>query len=227
MKIPKLHSWDLDYASAADLQTQLEKKLRLESSENKISLVAGCDVSSQFHGKDFSAAVVMMTIPGFEVIEIVSATVTVNFPYIPGLLSFREMPALLKAWEKVENVPDLVFCDGSGTIHPRRFGLACHLGLWLNIPTIGCAKNLLCGEHEELGMGKGSCKEVILDGLEIGSAVRTRTGVKPMFVSPGNLISHSQAVELTLKACPRYRIPEPIRTAHNTANEARRAFNNK
>ena len=182
-------------------------------------------MSSEFRSKRFFAAVVLLSYPDFTILEEAAAECMVDFPYIPGLLSFREMPALLEAWRKVEYRPDLIFCDGSGTIHPRRFGLACHLGLWLNIPTIGCAKNLLCGEYDEPGAQKGDWEIVCLEGEPVGAALRTRTGTKPMFISPGNLISLEQAVNYTLKASPKYRIPQPIRAAHNSANIARRSAN--
>ena len=225
MQIPSLHTWNLDYQSACLLQTGLSARLDLKPRRLEPSIIAGCDVSSEFRSKRFFAAVVLLSYPDFTILEEAAAECMVDFPYIPGLLSFREMPALLEAWRKVEYRPDLIFCDGSGTIHPRRFGLACHLGLWLNIPTIGCAKNLLCGEYDEPGAQKGDWEIVCLEGEPVGAALRTRTGTKPMFISPGNLISLEQAVNYTLKASPKYRIPQPIRAAHNSANIARRSAN--
>jgi len=221
MEIRQLHSWDLNYAEARELQSELQSQLRLVPLEGEVKYIAGCDVSSALRSRNFTAAVVVMNFPEMEVIEKVSTELDVDFPYIPGLLSFREMPVLLKAWERITNVPDLIFCDGSGLIHPRKMGLACHLGLWLRIPVIGCAKNLLCGEYKPPNTEKTSVAEVEYEGEVVGAAVRTRTDVKPMFISPGNLISLKEAIDFVLKACPKYRIPEPIRAAHRVANEAR------
>ena len=216
-----LHSWDLDFSEARALQTELASRLRLEPLKKSVKLVAGCDVSSAFRGRKFWAAAAALTLPDFEIIETATASAEVDFPYIPGLLSFREMPVLLKAFEKLDTVPDLIFCDGSGMIHPRKFGLACHLGLWLDLPVIGCAKNLLCGEHQPLPPGRGCSEIVYLEGEALGAVVRTRQGVKPVYISPGNLITPEEAVTFILAATPRYRLPEPIRAAHRLANQAR------
>lgn len=224
MDIPDLHPWNLDYQSARDLQTQLRHRLDLTPGTIEFKKVAGCDVSSEWHGKTFFAAVVTLSYPDFTPIEDAVAECEVDFPYIPGLLSFREMPPLLKAFDKLKIRPDVIFCDGSGTIHPRGFGLACHLGLWLGIPAIGTAKNLLCGEHRAPGNDKGMWERVTLNGEVIGAALRTRQGVKPVYVSPGNMLSLEQAVEFTLKCCPRYRITEPVREAHRAANRARESM---
>ena len=190
----------------------------MEWESREIKTVAGCDVSGEFRGKKFYAAVVVMSYPKMEIIEKAWADGEVNFPYVPGLLSFREMPVLLKAFAQLETCPDVIFCDGSGTIHPRKFGLACHLGLWLNLPVIGVAKNLLCGEYGEVGMNQGDWSLVILDEETVGGALRSRNGIKPIFVSPGNRISLEKAVEMTLAVCRNYRLPQPIRAAHREAN---------
>lgn len=222
MEIPELHSWDFDYRNARILQTKLRTRLNLNPLSSNIRTVAGCDVSNEKGGNRFTAAVVVLSFPDFSIIEESCAHCTVDFPYVPGLLSFREMPPLLAAWRKIECAPDLVYCDGSGMIHPRRFGLACHLGLWLGIPTIGCAKNLLCGDYETPGSRRGEWAKVYLDGEAVGAAVRTRADTKPMFISPGNLLSLEQSVQFTMEACPKYRLPEPIRAAHKAANSARK-----
>lgn len=225
MQIPSLHPWNLDYESARRFQRELSARLDLKPRPLEPSIIAGCDVSNELGSSRFFAAVVLLSFPDFTILEEVTAERIVNFPYIPGLLSFREMPALLEAWRKIQRKTDLIFCDGSGTIHPRRFGLACHLGLWLNISTIGCAKNLLCGKYNEVAAQKGDWENVYLEGEAVGAALRTRTNTKTMFISPGNLISLEQAVDFTLKVSPKYRIPEPIRAAHNSANNARRSAN--
>jgi deoxyribonuclease V len=213
----ELHSWDLDYASARDLQVELSRHLKLIPLKSTPNIIAGCDVSCDKLNPILRAGVVIMKFPEFTILETAVAEVETYFPYIPGLLSFREMPALLSAWRKIEIIPDLVFCDGSGTIHPRKFGLACHLGLWLNIPTVGCAKNLLCGEYENLETGRGNVSEVVYQNEVLGTALRSKTGVKPLFISPGNLITLKQAVEYTLQCAPHFRLPEPIRSAHTLA----------
>ncbi|MBC8277803.1 MAG: deoxyribonuclease V [FCB group bacterium] len=224
MRITPLHNWNLSSDQARNLQTELSSQLILTEKSITPNLIAGCDVSSEWHGNTLFAAVVIMSFPDFRIIEIATASAQADFPYIPGLLSFREMPVLLKAWAKIENKPDLVFCDGSGLIHPRFFGLACHLGLWLNLPTIGAAKNLLCGTCAEPGNDKGAFSPVTHKNIIAGSAVRTRTGVKPVYVSPGNLISVDSATTAVLQTSSRYRLPEPVRAAHKAANEARRQY---
>lgn len=221
MDIAALHRWDLDYGAARRLQEELSGWLKLDEKPNRVIHIAGCDVSGEWRGKRFHAAVVVLKYPCFEVLETVTAEGVIEFPYIPGLLSFREMPVLLKAWEKVKIIPDLVFCDGSGLIHPRRMGLACHLGLWLDIPVIGAAKNLLCGEYGDLGIDKGEYAPVADTIGIMGAAVRSKRGVKPIFISPGNRIDITSAIGWTLKCCGKYRFPEPIRAAHTAANAAR------
>lgn len=221
MEIAKLHDWEMDYKSARRLQIELHQRLRLKPMLQPPKLIAGCDVSGNLRGYTFYSAVVLLSYPDLKIIEQRSFKLVNYTPYIPGLLSFREMPILLETWKFVRPVPDLVFCDGSGLIHPRKFGLACHLGLWLNLPTIGCAKNLLCGEHKTVGNKRGDWEPVIFQGETVGAAVRTRANTKPMYISPGNWITLEQSIEYVLKTTPKYRIPEPIRTAHMSANQFR------
>ena len=142
---------------------------------------------------------------------------TVEFPYVPGLLSFRELPLVLRAFEEMASAPDLVFVDGQGIAHPRRFGIAAHLGLLLDVPTIGCAKSWLIGDHEEPGMEAGSYTPLVDGGETIGAVVRTRSGVKPVYVSIGHKVSLEQAVQWVLACCRGYRLPEPTRMAHQAA----------
>ncbi|MBL7191898.1 endonuclease V [bacterium] len=220
MNIPRLHSWKLDYESARLLQIELRSRLVLNSDLTKIETIAGCDVSQNMGTGLFFASAVIMDFNNFKVIEERTAAVEVDFPYIPGLLSFREMPALLKVWELVETIPDVIIVDGQGTIHPRRMGLACHLGLWLNLPTIGCAKKPLCGDFQMPSNERGSCELIRMNEEIIGAVLRTRSGVKPVFVSPGNLIDLDKSMEIVLQA-GKYRLPEPIRAAHTAANRAR------
>ena len=221
MEIAKLHDWTMNYKSARQLQIELRQRLHLKPMLRPPKVIAGCDVSCKLRVNMFYSAVVILSYPEFKITNEYNYRLVNSAPYIPGLLSFREMPILIETWEMVQPIPDLVFCDGSGLIHPRKFGLACHLGLWLNLPTIGCAKNLLCGEHKTVGNKKGDWEPVIFQGETVGAAVRTRANTKPMYISPGNWITLEQSIEYVLKTTPKYRIPEPIRTAHISANRFR------
>ncbi len=166
-------------------------------------------------------AVTLWSLNRGEVTQSTTATAEAALPYIPGLLAFREIPVLLEAFRKLQVRPEAVICDGQGTAHPRGFGIACHLGLYLGIPTVGCGKSRLIGSYTEPGNPKGSATDLTHRGRRIGQVVRTRTGVKPVFVSPGHLVGFDEAVELVLRACSRYRLPEPVRAAHKLANETR------
>ena len=212
----------MSYKGARSLQSELSSRLSLRWNNRNIATAAGCDVSGEFQGKRLTASVVIMSWPDFHILDATTATLEIDFPYIPGLLSFREMPVLLKAFEKIRFQPDVILCDGSGLIHPRKFGLACHLGLWLDKPVIGVAKNLLCGEHDTVRDKKGSSAPVILNNEAVGAALRTRSRVKSLYVSPGNHIDNANSLDIVLKSCRKYRLPEPIRAAHKAANEARK-----
>jgi len=165
--------------------------------------------------------VVVATFPDFEPVETVLAEAPTPFPYIPGLLSFREGPVLVQAFAKLRAKPDVFLFDGMGIAHPRRCGIASHLGLWLGRPTIGCGKTLLTGKYGDLAEEKGACAPLVDKGETIGVALRTRTGRKPMFISPGHLADIASAAALVLACAPRYRLPEPIRLAHRAAGTAR------
>jgi deoxyribonuclease V len=168
------------------------------------------------------AGVVVMSGDARHVLETVTTSVRPRFPYIPGLLSFRETPAVIEAWTKLKTLPDCLICDGHGLAHPRRFGIACHLGVLLDLPSIGCAKSLLVGTHRTPPKRRRSVEPLLDRGEQIGSVVRTRHGVAPVFVSQGNRISLNAAVQTVLDAFGGYRLPEPTRRAHLLANEARR-----
>ena len=187
----------------------------------KLKLVAGTDISYSKKSDKFYGAVLVLSLPDLEEVDRATAVGRVKFPYIPGLLSFREAPILLKAFEKLETVPDLIMFDGQGTAHPRGLGLASHMGLILDIPSIGCAKSRLCGGHREVSKKAGSHVPLKLDGRTIGAVVRTRDKVNPIFVSPGHRMGFRAAVKWTLKCCGGYRIPEPTRRAHHLVNELR------
>jgi len=174
--------------------------------------VAGADCALGSDGR-IHAAVLVFSFPELIQLERSSACLPLRFPYVPGLLSFRECPVLLKAISRLKTVPDVVFVDGQGLAHPRRMGLACHLGLWLDRPTVGIAKSALVGEFQGLGRSKGSSAELVDAGEVVGVALRTADGVKPVFVSPGHRMTLKDAVRLTLACCDGYRIPKPTREA--------------
>jgi deoxyribonuclease V len=222
MKIRKLHSWDAaGYREAVQVQERLKSQLILEGDLKEIKTVAGADISYAKGDDTFFAAAVLLRLPHFEVIEESSASGRVHFPYIPGLLSFREGPILLQAFEKLRQVPDLVLIDGQGIAHPRGFGLAAHMGLLLDIPTVGCAKTRLIGTHGEVGQNVGDFAEMFLDSRVIGAVLRTKKNVKPVYISQGHKISLEGALKAVLQCLSGYRIPEPVRRAHLAVNVIR------
>lgn len=181
--------------------------------------VAGVDCALSRDKKRIIACAVILELPGFEPIETQNAAQKLTFPYIPGLLSFREAPVCIEAVEKLKKEPDLFLVDGQGIAHPRRFGLACHLGLFFDKPTIGCAKSRLTGCFEEPALEKGSYSPLKKGNEIIGAVVRTRTNVKPVFVSVGNKCQLKDAIKITLNCTTRYRIPEPARLAHQLVSK--------
>jgi deoxyribonuclease V len=225
-----LHEWNLSYAEARQLQAELAGQVQFTPLRRRPEVVAGLDCAFSKDGKRILAAVVVLQLPGFEVLETAEAVRKVTFPYIPGLLSFREAPACIAAVEKLRKQPDLFIVDGQGVAHPRRLGLAAHLGLFFDKPTIGCAKSRLIGTYEEPPLEKGSYTLLIDDfrfsifdlqsaidnrqSAIIGAVVRTRTNVKPLFVSVGNKCTLADAIEITLACTTMYRLPEPTRLAH-------------
>jgi deoxyribonuclease V len=223
MKIKYLHHWNITYKEAVDIQQELKEKLILDDKQfpGRISTIAGADISYSKQDDMFFAAVILLAYPTMDVIEEVSLTEKAPFPYIPGLLSFREGPALLKAFEKLKSVPDCVIFDGQGIAHPRGIGLASHMGLFLDIPTIGCAKKRLAGVHNEVGVEVGDYADLMLDGRIMGAVVRTKKKVKPLYVSPGHKIGLRRAVDVVLSCCRGYRITEPVRRAHLAVNRIR------
>ncbi len=186
-----------------------------------VDRIAGVDVAYLRETHESVATVVVLSFPQLEVLETAVSRIATPFPYVPGLLSFREIPALLPAFEGLCQQPQIVFVDGHGVAHPRRFGIACHLGLWLEIPTIGIGKSKLCGEFAPPGIEKGSSTPLTAGGELIGVALRSRRAVRPIFVSVGFGLPLKISLEWTLRVTPRYRIPEPIRMAHNLAARAK------
>jgi len=234
---PPLHRFDLTPKEAMALQEELRAHVVAEDRFDEIRRVAGVDVGYDRRGREATAraAVAVLSFPGLEPLADAVATVEVTFPYVPGLLSFRELPAVLAALDRLaqeapEHLPDLLVCDAHGQAHPRRFGLACHLGVLTDTPSIGVAKNLLVGVHDELPPERGAWRPLVdpkagggsggggARGETIGAVVRTRTGVRPVYVSVGHRVSLETAVDLTLRLAPRYRLPETTRRADRLAS---------
>jgi deoxyribonuclease V len=215
MKTQTLHSWNVTVSQAAEIQDRLRTRVIIRDLFTSINHVCGVDVG--FKEQKAVASCVVMSYPDLEVVEHVLHRCAVAFPYIPGLLSFREIPALLPALEKLKCEPDLIIADGQGIAHGRGLGLASHLGILLDLPTIGCAKSRLVGTYAEPGAEKGSWEYLYLGDDVIGAVVRTRKNVKPLFVSVGHGISLQSAIFYTLTCCTSYRLTEPIRFAHRFA----------
>ena len=240
----KRHAWRVAPERARAIQEELRKEWEGADRLPEIRTVAGLDAAFVLTGSQALkkrrsrwnvlreanraiGCVVVFRFPEMEEIERASAVVPLHFPYIPGLLSFREIPALLAALRKLRELPDLLFCDGQGYAHPRRFGLACHLGVLLDRATIGCAKSLLVGTHEELGEEAGSWAPLVderAEGERIGAVLRTRKGVRPVYVSQGHRVSLETAIRLTLEVADGVRIPKPTRAADAFASERKQRF---
>jgi len=219
MQIQHLHEWDLSPQEAIALQKNLADQLLDDTPLDLAAIrsVAGVDVSVK---NDVSqAAVVVASYPELEPIEVVRAQLPISYPYIPGLLTFREGPVLEAAFLKLKHVPDVFIFDGMGQIHPRRMGIAAHMGLWLQRPTIGCGKTHFLGEYKPPATEKGSISELLYKGRQLGVVLRTRTNVKPVYISVGHLANLETAVQFIMSVTPKYRLPEPIRMAHNAAGE--------
>jgi len=221
VKVKKLHKWNLSYSQAIELQKVLSGRLKSAPMPKPPKIVAGLDCAFSPDGRKIIAAAVVLKMPDFEVIETRTATQKVNFPYIPGLLSFREAPVCIAVVQRLKSVPDLFIIDGQGIAHPRRLGLAAHLGLFFEKPTIGCAKSRLTGNFEPPPLEKGTFTLLKDKQQVIGAVLRTRTNVKPVFVSVGDRCQLKEAVELTLACTTRYRLPEPTRLAHQFVSKAR------
>jgi len=236
MKIKDLHSWNLSYSQARDCQKNLASKVQFISLKKPPKLIAGIDCAFSKDGKKIIAAIVVLKLPDFVLAETTTALRKVTFPYIPGLLSFREAPVCIAAVEKLKGKPDIFIIDGQGIAHPRRLGLAAHLGLFFDKPTIGCAKSRLTGTFQDPPLEKGTytllkdkkrtkqnTQYAIRDTQyeTIGAVVRTRTNVKPVFVSVGNKCLLKDAIKITLDCTTKYRLPEPTRLAHQLVSKLR------
>lgn len=216
------HRWDITPKEAMRLQERLAGRVREEPLAGEVRSVAGTDCAFLAGGKRIVAVAVLCDARSMEVLAAVDVTRPCGFPYVPGLLSFREAPAVIEAVRKLPRRPDLLLCDGQGRAHPRRLGLASHVGLWVDVPTIGVAKSRLCGEHREPGARRRCRTQLRMDGEVIGAVVRTRTAVKPLYVSVGHRVTLDNAVRWTLRCTRGVRLPEPNRRAHRRVSRLRR-----
>jgi deoxyribonuclease V len=237
-----LHDWtNIAPGDAVALQQQLRSQIRIEPLTKPVQTIAGCDISFNKFEETVYAGIVVLAIDTLETVEEVGVVSSATFPYVPGLLSFREIPSLLEAWQKLKTEPDVVMFDGHGIAHPRRIGIASHGGLFLNRPTFGCGKSVLVGKYDEPAPERGSWSPMTHRGEVIGAALRTKNKVNPVFISPGHLIDLQTAIDLTLRCDASlipadrglghrglgrrglgYRLPEPTRRAHNLVNALRR-----
>jgi deoxyribonuclease V len=229
MRVKNVHPWNVTPHEAREIQINLSRKLTLkpEIKMEEIKVVAAADVSYSKEENEVYAVVISLSFPNFSLIERASSSEKASFPYIPGLLVFREGPPLIKAFEKIKSEPDIILFDGHGISHPRGFGIASHLGVILDKPSIGVAKKVLVGEYVEPGEKRGSTSPLLRDGEEIGRALRTKDKVAPVFVSVGHKIDLDTAVKFVLSSTRKYRLPEPLRIAHIYSNEVRRKENNE
>lgn len=219
MKITPLHDWNLSPQQAVELQKQLAYEVvREDRFEKPVKTVAGIDLGYDLNTNMSRAVVVVLKFPELELLESAEAILPIQFPYVPGLLSFRETPVAIKALEKLHNAPDLILCDGQGIAHPRRFGIACHIGLFTGVPSIGVAKSLLVGKYGTLGETRGSIAPLIHYNEEVGVVLRTKNKVQPVYVSIGHKISLETATDYVLQCAPKYRLPETTRLADQMAS---------
>jgi len=216
MKVPSLHRWDLPPKEAMEVQQSLLAKLVQHNELSQVRTVAGVDMG--IAGDQAHAAIVVLSFPDLKPVEAAQAEAPLDFPYIPGLLAFREGPAILAAAERLQIEPDLFIFDGQGLAHPRRMGIASHIGVILDKPSIGCAKSRLCGEHGQVGPNVGDYAELHHQGQVIGAVLRTREGVKPVFISIGHKVALPTAIDYVLRCGAGYRLPEPTRWAHRVAS---------
>ena len=223
MELKRLHDWSVSPQEAVALQHSLRERLVLRAPPGlSVSRVAGADISTERGNDTGYGGFVVLDAASLKPVAQQGAEAPLGFPYVPGLLSFRELPVLAAAWRRLDRAPDLLVFDGQGTAHPRRMGIACHGGLFFGVPSIGCAKSLLVGTHGPLGEERGATAEIRHRGEVVGMAVRTRQGVSPVYVSPGHLMDLPTAVEWVLRLSPRYREPETTRHAHRFVNALRR-----
>lgn len=221
MKLHFDHPWNVTPQQAKEIQLKLSDKVILEDRFDEIHFVAGVDVGFEENNTVTRAAIAILTFPQLELYEQAIAKLPTQFPYIPGYLSFREIPAVLKALDSIKQLPDIFLCDGQGIAHPRRLGIACHLGILTDIPAIGVAKSRLIGSHEPVPVEKGQSVDLIDKGEIIGAVLRTRANVKPLYISPGHKITRASAIHMVMQCITKYRLPETTRWAHRLASNVR------
>jgi deoxyribonuclease V len=208
------HPWDVSPKEAISLQQRLRKRVVLVDDLGEVQTIAGVDVSYHAEPKKARAVVALVSYPDLSLESYTSATISISFPYVPGLLSFREIPPLIQCFGKLTKRPDLILCDGHGLAHPRRFGLACHLGILYNLPSIGVAKRLLVGEHQDVPQVRGAWQPIRMEGEIIGAALRTRPQTRPVYISIGHRVSLETAIQWVMDCTTRYRLPETTRWSH-------------
>jgi deoxyribonuclease V len=213
------HPWDLKPAEAVALQARLARQVVRQSRTRLEDMTTVAGIDAGYRNKTAFAAVVVLDLRDLQVLQKATAAKPVSFPYVPGLLSFREGPVVLAALHKLKSAPDLLLVDGQGIAHPRRFGMACHIGLLTGIPSVGCAKTRLLGDHEEPQRDRGSTADLKENGETLGAVVRTRTGIKPVYVSVGHLMDLNDSIRVVLQCCRGYRLPEPLRRADQLSRE--------
>jgi len=215
MLVRSLHKWDLSPAEAMAVQNSLRAQVVTRNELGTVRTVAGVDISTK-SGRAH-AAIAVLSFPELQALEAAEADLPLSFPYVPGLLAFREGPAILAALAGLHVEPDLFVFDGHGLAHPRRLGIACHMGVILDRPSIGCAKSLLCGQHGPVGPHVGDHSDIRDQGQVIGAALRTREGVQPVYISVGHRVDLATAISYAQRCCQGYRLPEPTRWAHRVA----------
>ena len=218
MKLTAGHRWNLTPRQASALQVKLRRRLRFDDSAAPLRYVAGVDVGFEQAGTIARAGVVVLSLPDLAVVDCAIARAPTRFPYVPGLLSFREIPVILQALRRLRIAPDALLCDGHGYAHPRRFGLACHLGLIADLPCVGVAKTLLIGTHDAAPEDRGAWSALTEQGELIGAVLRSRAGVKPLYISVGHRVTLPRAIELVMACTTRFRLPETTRWAHRLAS---------
>jgi deoxyribonuclease V len=218
MKIDQRHAWPLTAEEAIVIQQELRQEVITTDQLGEVKYVAGVDVGFESQGTITRAAIAVLSFPDLQLQEQAIARRPTTFPYIPGFLSFREVPAVLDALEQVTIIPDLLLCDGHGIAHPRRLGIACHIGLLADLPAIGVAKSLLVGKHADVPEERGAWQHLQHRGDTIGAVLRSRVGTKPLYISSGHRISLPTAIDYVMRCTTKYRLPETTRHAHKLAS---------
>jgi deoxyribonuclease V len=222
-----LHSWNVSTEGAIQIQEALRGRIILKKTLSKVKTVGGGDVAYSKNGNHLFGAMVVLSFPSMEILDMATVEGKTPFPYIPSLLSFREGPILINIFRNLKIKPDVLMVDGQGIAHPRGMGLASHMGLWFNLPSIGCAKTPLLDEFISPGPLRGSYEWIRREGKKVGAVLRTKDKVNPLFVSPGHRIDLKTSIQLILESCQGFRMPEPLRKAHHASLLARREASNK